>query len=122
MDDEDFLIMCILQLCLLALWQRRERSKNWLNRRWWVRPINVARPIYDDFEHLFQELKYNDADIFFRYVRMTKETFSLLLQMTKIFLTKLSKRAFSPEQRLIITLRYLLLLFYIIKLKSKMHV
>jgi len=86
-----------------------------------VRPINVARPIYGDFEHLFQELKSNDADIFFRYVRMTKETFNLLLQMTKPFLTKMSKRAFSPEQRLAITLRYLLLLFCIIKLKSEMH-
>ncbi|EZA62957.1 hypothetical protein X777_11973 [Ooceraea biroi] len=36
---------------------------------------------------------------------MTKETFSHLLQMTKPFLTKTSKRAFSPEQRLAITLR-----------------
>ncbi|GAB1867756.1 DDE Tnp4 domain-containing protein [Camponotus japonicus] len=39
---------------------------------------------------------------------MREESFNLLLEMTKPFLTKLSKRAFSPEQRLTITLRYLL--------------
>lgn len=96
-NDEDFLILSILQLCLIALVQKRKRSKAWLNRRWWVRPINLARPFYGDFEHLYQELKYNDADVFFRYVRMRNETFNLLLQLTKSLLTKLSKRAFSPE-------------------------
>ncbi|XP_029162074.1 protein ALP1-like [Nylanderia fulva] len=105
--EEDFLILSFLQLCLLLLLEERNRKKRWLNRRWWVRPINVARPLYGDFEHLFNELKYNDIDVFFRYARMRKETFNHLLQMTKPFLTKLSKRAFSPEQRLIITLRYL---------------
>lgn len=113
MDDEDFLILSFLQLCLLALLQKRNRSKRWLNRRWWVRPINVARPIYGDFEHLFHEIKYDDMDIFLRYIRMRKETFDHLLQMTQLFLIKLSKRAFSPEQRLAITLRYLL--FCIVK-------
>ncbi|XP_032685188.1 protein ALP1-like [Odontomachus brunneus] len=105
--DEDFLILSLLQLCLLMLLQEKNRKKRWLNRRWWVRPINVARPIYGDYEHLVQELKYNDLETFFRYARMKKETFKHLLQMTKPFLTKLSKRAFSPEHRLIITLRYL---------------
>lgn len=107
MDNEDFLILSFLQLCLLVLLRKRNRGKRWLNRRWWVRPINVARPIYGDFEHLFRELKYDDVDIFLRYVRMRKETFDHLLQMTQPFLTKLSKRASNPEQRLAITLRYL---------------
>ncbi|XP_018376592.1 PREDICTED: uncharacterized protein LOC108769870 [Trachymyrmex cornetzi] len=108
MDDEDIFLLSVLQLlCLLSLLQRRERSKRWLHRRWWVRPINVARPVYGDFQHLFQELKYDDPDIFYRYVRMKKEIFNLLLKMTSPFLTKLSKRAFSPEQRLAMTLRYL---------------
>ncbi|XP_025158181.1 uncharacterized protein LOC112589377 [Harpegnathos saltator] len=44
---------------------------------------------------------------FFRYTRMNKETFKLLLKKTKPYLTKSSKRAFSPEHRLIITLRFL---------------
>lgn len=104
-NDGDLLILCLLQLLLLALLQKRNRSKRWLNRKWWIRPINVARPIYGDYEHLFQELKYNDADIFFRYVRMRKKTFHRLLQMVKPFLTKTNKRAFTPEQRLTITLR-----------------
>ncbi|XP_018370115.1 PREDICTED: uncharacterized protein LOC108765770 [Trachymyrmex cornetzi] len=38
---------------------------------------------------------------------MKKETFDVLLQLTKPFLIKFSNRAFSPEQRLTITLRYL---------------
>ncbi|KYM98808.1 hypothetical protein ALC62_10472 [Cyphomyrmex costatus] len=107
MDDDDFFIFTVLQLCLLALLQKRNRQWKWLNRRWWVRPINVARPLYGDYEHLFQELRYNDKDIFFRYVRMSRETFDLLLEMTKPFLIKSNHRAFIPEQRLTITLRYL---------------
>lgn len=70
--DEDFLILSFLQLCLLALLQEKNRKKRWLNRRWWVRPINVARPIYGDFEHLYPELKFNDMEIFFRCVRMRR--------------------------------------------------
>lgn len=120
--NDDFLILSFLQLCLLALLQKRNRKKRWLRRRWWVRPINVARPMYGDYEHLFHELKYNDPDIFFRFVRMREETFSLLLEMTKPFLTKLSKRAFSSEQRLIITLRYLFILSYSIKYKNETNV
>lgn len=107
MNDEEFLILSVLQLCLLALLQQRNRRKRWLNRRWWVRPINVARSIYGDYEHLFQKIKYDDEDIFYRYVRMRRETFNFLFEMTKPFLTKLSRRAFNPEQRLAITLRYL---------------
>lgn len=87
-----------------------------------VRPINLKRPWYGDYEHLFHELKYDDPDMFFRYVRMTKETFHLLLNMTKPFLTKANKRAFSPEQRLTITLRYLFILSCSIKYKNKTNV
>lgn len=104
-ENDDVLILFVLQLCLLALLKRKKRSKRWLNWRWWVRPINVVRPIYGDYEHLFQEMKYNDPSIFFRYTRMREETFRLLLQLTRPFLTKSNHRAFSPEQRLIITLR-----------------
>lgn len=84
-----------------------------------MRPINVARPMYEDYEHLFHELKYNDPDIIFRFVRMREETFNFLLEMTKPFLTKLSKRAFSPKQRLTITLRYLFNLSCSIKCKNE---
>ncbi|XP_050457322.1 uncharacterized protein LOC126854518 [Cataglyphis hispanica] len=105
--NENDLILYVWQLCLLALLKKRKRRKRWLNRRWWVRPINVVRSIYGDYEHLFQEIKYNDPIIFCRYTRMREETFKLLLQMTRPFLTKSNHRAFSPEQRLIITLRFL---------------
>lgn len=103
MNDDDF-ILIVLQLCLLALFKKKKRSKRWINRRWWVRPINVVRSIHGDYEHLFQEMKH-DPCIFFRYTRMREETFKLLLEMTRSFLTKSNHRAFSPEQRLIITLR-----------------
>ena len=106
MDDEDLFLLSILQLLfILSLLQRRQRSKLWLNRRWWVRPVNAARPLYGDFEHLFHDLKYNDPDLFFRYMRMRKETFNHLLQMIKPFLTKSNHRALNAEQRLATTLR-----------------
>lgn len=120
--DDDVLILSCLQLCLLALLQKRNEKRTY-NRRWWVRPINIARPIYGDYEHLFNEIKHDDPDIFSRYVRMRKETFYHLVQMTTPFLTKVSKRAFSPEQRLAITLRYLSNYFlYVLLNKRSCHI
>lgn len=104
-NEDDILLLSVLQLCLLTCYVKINRKKKYTSRRWWIRPINLDRPLYGDYEHLFQELRYNDPDVFFRYTRMREETFRILLEKTKPYLTKLSKRAFSPEHRLIITLR-----------------
>ncbi|XP_018404196.1 PREDICTED: uncharacterized protein LOC108780842, partial [Cyphomyrmex costatus] len=87
--------------------RRKKKNKYWINRRWWVRPINVKRSEYGDFATLFAELK-EDADLFFRYTRMNVDIFNELLQMIRPYLQKTSLRTpICPEQRLAITLRYL---------------
>ncbi|XP_025157678.1 uncharacterized protein LOC112588024 isoform X2 [Harpegnathos saltator] len=89
---------------LYAIWKRRKR-KRWINRRWWVGPINTRREEYGDFTTLLAELK-EDRDLFFRYTRMDVETFYELLEMVRPYLQKNSLREpICPEQRL--TFRYM---------------
>lgn len=91
-------------LTLFYVRRRRIRRRRWINRRWWVRPINENRNAQGDYLHLFQELK-EDETMFFRYTRMSKETFALLLRLVGPSLTKNNWRAILPEHRLIFTLR-----------------
>jgi len=85
---------------------KRRQSICWINREYWVRPINMRRSDQGDFHQLFQELK-SDADMFFRYTRMSVYTFNHFLEIMKPSLTKRSHRALIPEQCLAITLRYI---------------
>lgn len=99
--------------CLLYL--KKRRSKRWVNRRWWCRPVFDKKEEQGDFKHLFQELKH-DRNMFFRYTRMNLETFNKLLNLLQVFLVKNNWRAIPPEFRLIITLRYLDICFSCVKL------
>lgn len=109
MDDYEnvLLFLSITQVFGLGLYNmwRKKKTKRWINRRWWVRPINLRREDYGDFATLFMELKA-DADLFFRYTRMDVDTFYELLQIVQPFLQKISlRKPICPEQRLAITLR-----------------
>lgn len=110
MDDhfeDDLLYLAAMQVFGLGLYNmwRKKKAKYWINRRWWVRSINVRRDEYGDFVTLFTELK-EDADLFFRYTRMDVDTFNELLQMVRPYLQKRSMRKpICPEQWLAITLR-----------------
>ncbi|XP_039308911.1 protein ANTAGONIST OF LIKE HETEROCHROMATIN PROTEIN 1 [Solenopsis invicta] len=81
----------------------RKRKKK---RLFWVRPINVRRPLFGDFQHLFQELK-DDETMFFKYTRMNLLIFNKLLNILRPHLQKRHWRALPAEQRLIIMLRFL---------------
>ncbi|XP_024892103.1 uncharacterized protein LOC112467643 [Temnothorax curvispinosus] len=85
---------------------KKRISFRWVNRQYWVRPINVRRPDQGDFNHLLQEVK-NDPFMFFRNTRMFLCIFNQLLEMMTPFLVKKSHRALIPEQRLALTLRFL---------------
>jgi len=67
--------------------------------------IYICRPLYGDFQHLFQELK-EDATMFFKYTRMNISTFYKLLDILRPYLERNNWRVLSAEQRLIIMLRY----------------
>jgi len=36
---------------------KRQTFFRWINRKYWVRPINIRRPMQGDFDHLLQEMK-----------------------------------------------------------------
>jgi len=101
MDTYDYIHIAII-LATYILLRKRQRIKK---KRLWVRPINVRRPLFGDFQHLFQELKEDDT-MFFKYTRMNLSTFNKLLDILRPHLEKRNWRALSAEQRLIIMLRY----------------
>ena len=74
MDDEyeyeNFLI-------LVGLYCRRRRRKS--IRRTWVRSIFSMRHRQGEFHNLLQEMRLSDPESHFRYLRMSKERFDLLL-------------------------------------------
>ncbi|XP_025157680.1 uncharacterized protein LOC112588024 isoform X3 [Harpegnathos saltator] len=105
-DKDNFMLFLVhVQIFgLYAIWKRRKR-KRWINRRWWVGPINTRREEYGDFTTLLAELK-EDRDLFFRYTRMDVETFYELLEMVRPYLQKNSLREpICPEQRLTFRVR-----------------
>ncbi|CAL1683880.1 unnamed protein product [Lasius platythorax] len=80
MDDAEEMLLGLLVLGAdLILLRRREKSKRWANRNWWVRPINCQRNDQEDYMNLLQEIKL-DSVMFFRYTRMTLPLFNNLLE------------------------------------------
>ncbi|XP_018575296.1 protein ALP1-like [Anoplophora glabripennis] len=107
---KQLLMSCLaLQLNVATLYMKwkHQKRKRWHYRRWWIRPINQRRKELGHFSTLFQELKA-DPELFFKYTRMDENTFYELLKIISPQLIKHSIRPFiSPEERLLITLRYL---------------
>ncbi|XP_066596930.1 uncharacterized protein [Prorops nasuta] len=66
----------------------------------------MKRVAKGDYNNLFAELKEN-PDGFYRYTRMTLVHFKKLLKITEVHLQKCNWRAFSPEFKLLIAIRYL---------------
>lgn len=101
-NDPHFLLAISYWCRLFMTWRKRQHKKT----RLWVRSINENRLQQGDFIALFQELK-DDTIMFFRYTRITVNTFYNLLELIAPALQKSHWRAISPEQRLSITLRYI---------------
>lgn len=91
----------------LLLWRYHKKRKR--TRKFAIRPIYQRRVQQGEYHNLLQELRLQDAESHFRYLRMSKETFDQLLTRVKPLLTRRRKysREISPAQRLAITLRYL---------------
>lgn len=108
MDTYDYIYITLISSYIFL--RKRKQNKK---KRLWVRPIYVRRPLFGDFQHLFQELK-EDAIMFFKYTRMNLVTFNKLLDILRSHLEKRNWRALPAEQRLIIMLRYLYMLLILI--------
>uniref|UniRef100_A0A8C5R7Y7 DDE Tnp4 domain-containing protein n=1 Tax=Leptobrachium leishanense TaxID=445787 RepID=A0A8C5R7Y7_9ANUR len=79
-------------------------------RKWWVHPINSLRDTHGHFHTLYKSLREGDLVKFFNYLRMSIVSFDELLASVKKPLTKMDTKmrgAISPEEMLVITLRYL---------------
>lgn len=73
----------------------------------WVHDINKSRSSYGEFNVLYKQLR-NFDDKFYEYLRMTRETFYLLLSKVKGKLTHLDthlRKSIPAEERLVVTLR-----------------
>ena len=107
---------------LLKLWYLRRRKQRiylyWCKnqgakkrtRKVWVRNLYKERDQKGEYNLLVKELKLYDHELFFRYFRMLPGTFEVLLRLVVKYISKTTTRLrkpISPDQRLAVTLRYL---------------
>ena len=60
-------------LMLLILRRRRRKLKRKFKRKCWVRKFLTQREQLGDFKNLLQELKSDDREQFFRFLRMSPD-------------------------------------------------
>uniref|UniRef100_A0A8C5LX18 DDE Tnp4 domain-containing protein n=1 Tax=Leptobrachium leishanense TaxID=445787 RepID=A0A8C5LX18_9ANUR len=102
MDGRDAVLFTLLAYAYSQKLKKR--------RRWWVHPINSLRDTHGHFHTLYKPLREGDPVKFFNYLRMSIVSFDELLASVKKPLTKMDTKmrcAISPEEMLVITLRYL---------------
>ncbi|XP_071640840.1 uncharacterized protein [Temnothorax longispinosus] len=104
---DDLLLIALVNMEALLVQRRRNRKRHCRRRRVWVRPINTRRRQQGAFYNLFQEMK-TDPQMFHKYTRMTLPTFQHLMDIVNPSLMKRSPRALEPEQRVAVTLRFLI--------------
>ncbi|KAM3936050.1 uncharacterized protein RB166_003143 [Leptodactylus fuscus] len=78
-------------------------------RQYWVHPINYVRPWRGFFAELYHELRHDPAK-FAEFVRMPPEAFDVLVEHMGPHLLHQDtnmRKALSPTERLVITLRFL---------------
>lgn len=76
-------------------------------RRWHVRHIFRGRKIYGAWYSLIPIMREHDREEYFRFLRMTPESFDYILEKLGPIIQKHSNReSISPGERLAVTLRY----------------
>ena len=106
MDDNDDTIL------LLWLFRKRRKSRRLMEKKkqkkFWVRPIFRERKLKGEFHTLIQDLKLFDSEYFFKQFRITPKLKELLSWVApKIEKSSVRREPIGPEQRLCVTLRYL---------------
>ncbi len=100
-------VVCILR----RRRKRREKSEALQERkkRFWVRDIFKDKTS-SEYNGLLQELRMNDREFHYRYLRMSKERFDHLYSLLEPKIAKKDtrfRRCIPARQRLVIALRYL---------------
>ncbi|KAM7303909.1 uncharacterized protein ISCGN_013824 [Ixodes scapularis] len=104
-DYEEDVLLTTLLVCTVKYKRRQQRR-----RRWWVRPFLLDREEHGQACRLAAELRAHDEEYFRDYIRMPPSTFDTLLELVRDKITKTNtncRKAIAPEQRLIVTLRFL---------------
>ena len=99
-------------ILLLAYKKRTQRKR----RKMWIQPIFKRRREQGEYHNLLQEMRLDDPESHFRYMRMTKERFDSLLSMVSwllhnysLVVTCISCRLVHifPAERLTLTIHFL---------------
>nr|XP_054928897.1 uncharacterized protein LOC129385793 [Dermacentor andersoni] len=85
------------------------KRKQALSRKHWVRPVWAKRADESEFFTAVKLMKNGDDSLFFKFYRMSPETFDALHDMVRDRLTKewVCREPISSGERLALTLRYL---------------
>ena len=99
------------RVLLLALLHRRRKRRR-RERKMWVRPIFMQRRQQGEYSNLLQEMRLSDPQSHFRYLRMSKERFDILLSQVVPLLAKRHyysphRAEIPPAERLAVTIRSL---------------
>ena len=97
-------------LLLLLLLRRSKRKFRRQQKRVWVRKIFQSRSTKGEYHALITEMKLSDHESFYRYFHMTPQRFSHLLSLVCPSIRRQDtsfRSAIPPDERLAITLRYL---------------
>ena len=79
-------------------------------KRFWRRSIFRDRKLHSEYFNIYQQLREDDREMHFKYIRMSKERFDHLLSIVRDRITKQQtnyREPISAEERLVMTLRYL---------------
>ena len=91
--------------------RKKKTMKKKQVRRFWRREIFKDREKHSEYYNLYRELRETDREFLYRYLRKSKERFDHLLELVRDKITKndtYMRKAITAEERLVITLRYLL--------------
>ena len=106
-DDE---VLEIALLTVLLSWRQKRRR---LKRTMWVRSILSQRWQRGEYHTLLQEMRLNDTQAHFSYLRMLRERFEHLLAIVGPLLVRREnywsaiRANITPAERLALTIRYL---------------
>ena len=103
-------IVLLTAISVLIDQRRRRLYKKKQIKRFWRRSIFRDRKLHSEYYTLYLDLRNEDREFHYRYLRMSKERFDHLLSMVRDKITKKDtqlRESITAEERLIITLRYL---------------
>lgn len=92
-------------LLLSLLWLKLKRKKR--PKRFWQHNIFFKRKSQGAYHNLLLEMRLTDKEKYFNYLRMSAETFNLLLDIIgpKLRRVHWTREPISPSERLALTLR-----------------